>query len=67
MHRRIRLSPTIVLLQTAAQKFTPFAVTAEGLTPTRGYNKRGVACWRTYRSVEDACVNLGVPLPEGVA
>lgn len=53
---RIDLTPELYLLKIKG-KFVPYHT---GHGPIRGFNKRGVQVWRSYKSVDEAKLNLGV-------
>jgi hypothetical protein len=51
-----------VVLRPLGRGLVPYRVTREGaLLPIRGRNKKGHLVWRTYRTVEEARENLGLP------
>lgn len=53
---RIFISTEIFLLKHKG-KFIPYRLNAG---PIRGFNKRGVQVWRSYKSIDEAKLNLGV-------
>jgi len=54
--KRIDLTPEIYLLKIKG-KYMPCRL---GYGPIRGYNKRGSMVWRSYKTVEEARINLGI-------
>ena len=54
---RIFIAADLFLLHIKG-KYTPYRLVNGHGVPTRGYNKKGQLCWRTYKSVDEAKANL---------
>lgn len=56
----IEISPTLALIEANNKGFYPYSVNVETgkLSPIRGIDKNGKRVWRTYKTIEDAKINL---------